>query len=418
VDSVALLHALARVAPGLGVTVSALHVHHGLSPHADGWARFCAELCRELGVELSQVHVHVDRRSRLGIEAAAREARYAVFRQQPADAVALAHHADDQAETLLLQLLRGAGVRGLSAMPATRVLDLATGLRLVRPWLGLTREQIRNYAQQAELTWIEDESNSDPAFDRSFLRTRILPELVARFPGLRVTLGRAARNFSDAVELLDELAVRDAQGGAAETSLAVSALAARSPAGARNLLRWFLEQQGLCAPSRDQLEEALRQALAARGDARLRVKVGAAWLRRHRGRLYLESAGREPAPGWRLAWTGQRELPLPAGLGRLRFEPTRGTGLSLARLRAETVAVGPRCGGERLRLAPNRPSRTLKNLLHEARVPEWERACMPLVFVGEALAWVPGVGQDFRFAAAADEAGVMPRWDRQDAVSA
>ncbi len=412
VDSVALLHALVHVAPRLGVTPSALHVHHGLSPHADEWARFCAELCRGLGVALIEVRVHVDRRLKLGVEGAAREARYAVFRQQRADAIALAHHADDQAETLLLHLLRGAGVRGLSAMPAARVLEPATGLRLVRPWLALTRAQIRGYAQRAGLSWVEDESNSDPAFDRSFLRTRILPELVERFPGLRDTLGRAAHNFADAAQLLDDVAARDAQGAAAGDSLAMSALAALSPAGARNLLRWFLERQTLSVPTRDQLEEALRQALAARADAQLRVKVGAAWLRRHRGRLYLEPAGREPAPGWRLTWTGQHELTLPAELGRLRFEPARGAGLSLARLRAETVAVGPRCGGERLRLAPNRPSRTLKNLLHEAHVPEWERGRMPLVFVGEALAWVPGIGQDFRFAAAAHEPGVMPRWDR------
>jgi tRNA(Ile)-lysidine synthase len=298
-------------------------------------------------------------------------------------------------------------------MPAARLPDPATGLRLVRPWLALTRAQIRSYARQAGLSWIEDESNSDPGFDRSFLRMRVLPELIARFPGLRNTLGRAAHNFADAAQLLDDLAARDAQRAAAGDSLAVSALAGLTSAGARNLLRWFLERQTLCAPTRDQLEEALRQALSARGDARLRVKVGAAWLRRHRGRLYVEPVGPEPAPGWRLAWTGQRELILPAGLGCLRFEPARGVGLSLARLRAETVAVGSRCGGERLRLAPKRPSRTLKNLLHEAAVPEWERGRMPLVFVGEALVWVPGVGQDFRFAAAAHEPGVMPRWERE-----
>lgn len=419
VDSVALLHSLVQVAPALGVTPSALHVHHGLSAHADEWARSCAELCRALGVTFTEVRVHVDRRSKLGVEGAAREARYAVFRQQRADAIALAHHADDQAETLLLQLLRGAGVRGLSAMPATRVLDPATGLLLVRPWLRLARAKIRSYAQRAGLSWIEDESNRDPAFDRSFVRTRILPELVARFPGLTETFGRAAHNFADAAQLLDDLAARDAQGvGAAGESLSVSALAALSPAGARNLLRWFLQRQSLPAPSRDQLEEALRQALAARGDAQLRVKLGAAWLRRHRGRLYLQPAGREPARAWSRAWSGEHELALPAGLGCLRFEPARGTGLSLARLRAQSVAVRPRSGGERLRLAPNRPSRTLKNLLHEAAIPQWERGRMPLMFAGEVLVWVPAVGQDFRFAAAAEEPGVMPRWEREGLLPA
>jgi len=411
VDSVAMLHALVRIARPMGVRASAVHVHHGLSPHADEWARFCAAVCRDLEVELTEVRVHVDRRSKLGIEGAARELRYAVFTQQRADAVALAHHADDQAETLLIQLLRGAGVRGLSAMPMLRKLDPVTGSRLLRPWLGLTRAEIRTYANSAGLAWVEDESNSDEAFDRGFLRARILPALVARYPGLRETLGRAAQNLGDAAQLLDDLATRDARGAVTGSSLAVSALAALSPAGARNLLRWFLEQQDLAVSSRDQLEEAWRQALTARTDARVRVKVGVAWLRRHRGRLYVEPFGREPAKGWCVAWSGQHELTLPGNLGCLRFEPTHGAGLSLARLHAEPVAVTLRTGGERLRPAPNRPSRTLKNLLQEAHVPEWERGRLPLLFVGGILVWVPGVGHDYRFAAAPDEPGLMPRWE-------
>jgi len=416
-DSVALLHALAQVAPRLSVTLSALHVHHGLSAHADDWARSCSEQCRALGVPLVQARVHVRRRSNRGLEGAAREARYAVFRQQQADAIALAHHADDQAETLLLQLLRGAGVRGLSAMPACRVLDPATGLRLVRPWLRLTRARIRHYAQTAGLSWIEDESNSDPAFDRSFLRLRILPELTVRFPGLVETLGRAAENLADAAQLLEDLAASDAQQVPAGDALPVSALTALSPARRRNLLRWFLERQRLPPPTRDQLEEALRQTLAARPDAQLRVKLGAVWLRRHRGNLYLEPTQREAARSWSRTWAGADHVALPGGLGRLRFEPTHGTGLSVARLRAQSVTVRLRVGGERMRLAPNRPARTLKNLLQETHIPVWERARLPLVLAGETLVWVPGVGQDFRFSAAADEPGVMPSWERDGAAS-
>ncbi len=412
VDSVVLLHALVQLAPRLGVAPSALHVQHGLSPHAQDWASFCAGLCRGLGVPLREVRVKVDRGSKLGIEAAAREARYAVFRQQQAEAVALGHHLDDQAETLLLQLLRGAGVRGLSAMPAARVLEAGSSLRLVRPLLSVTRAQILTYAEEAGLSWVEDESNSDPAVDRSFLRARILPQLVERFPGLRDTLGRAAHNLADAALLLDDLATSDARGALAGDSLAVSALAGLSPARARNLLRWYLEQQSLTPPSRDQLEEALRQALAARGDARIQVKLGAAWLRRHRGRLYLEPSGQEEVRGWRLTWTGRRELSLPAGLSSIRFDPVHGAGLSLARLCLGEVVVRSRLGGERMRLAANRPSRTLKNLLQEAAVPEWERNRFPLVFAEDCLVWVPQVGMDHRYAAQAGEQGVLPQWVR------
>jgi tRNA(Ile)-lysidine synthase len=277
--------------------------------------------------------------------------------------------------------------------------------------LEVPRTQIVGYAHEAGLSWIEDESNSDPAIDRSFVRARILPALAARFPGLRETLGRAAHNLADAAQLADDLATSDARRASVGDSLHVSALAALSPVRARNLLRWFFDRQGLPAPSRDQLEEALRQALTARDDARMEVKLGAAWLRRHRGRLYLEPAGRQRVRGWSRTWTGERELQLPAGLGALRFEPALGAGVSLARLRGENVVVRPRSGGERLRLARDRPSRTLKNLLQEAAVPEWERDRLPLLFAGDALVWVPGVGQDCRFAAAAEEPAVMLHWN-------
>ena len=410
VDSVVLLHVLSRLAPRLRTTLSALHVHHGLSPHADEWADFCDRFCRDLAVPLRQARVAIDRDSPLGLEAAARGARYAVYREQQSDAVVLAHHLDDQGETLLLQLLRGAGARGLSAMPLLRLLEPASNLRLFRPLLKVTRAQIGAYARAQRLTWIEDESNSDPAIDRNFLRLRVLPELAARFPGLRETLGRAADNLADAVQLADDLASHDARRAAATDSLDLSALAVLSPARARNLLRWFVERHGLPAPGREQLEEALRQALSARGDARMQVKLGAAWLRRHRGRLYLEPVGRQRTRGWARTWSGERELALPSGLGWLRFEPSLGAGISLARLLAGAVVVRPRSGGERLKLAPDRPSRTLKNLLQEAAVPEWERERLPLVFAGDALVWVPGVGQDCRYAAAAEEAAVMVHW--------
>jgi tRNA(Ile)-lysidine synthase len=410
VDSVVLLHVLVGLAERSGAMPSAVHVHHGLSPHADRWADFCAGLCRNLGVELREVRVAVPRRSKLGVEGAAREARYAVFRQQPADAVALGHHADDQAETLLLQLFRGAGARGLSAMPACRVLEPATGLRLVRPLLSVGRAELLAYAAKAGLSWVEDESNCDLTFDRNFLRAGILPQLGQRFPGLRQTLGRTALNLGEAVRLLDELAAGDA--GPVQQGLAVSALAALSPERARNALRWYLEQHGVPPPGRARLEEALRQALMARGDSRLQVSLGPARLRRHRGRLQLEATVRTVPADWSVTWSGEPQLDLPEGLGTVRFEPALGTGLSLAGLREHAVALRGRSGGERLRLTPGRPSRTLKNLLQEAGTPEWERDRLPLLFAGDALVWVPGIGMDQRFAAQPGAEGVLPQWVR------
>ena len=410
IDSVVLLHCLMRVGPALDLNLSALHVHHGLSDNADAWARFCERLCSELGVSCRVVRVQVDRHHRLGLEAAAREARHAVFSAQRADAIALAHHQDDQAETLLLQLLRGAGVRGLSAMPPVRALDASTRLQLVRPLLEVTRAQIVAYAQEAKLTWVEDESNADPAMDRNFLRTRVIPVLKQRFPAAGATLHRAAQNAAEASALLDELAQLDGETAVTQGGLEVGALARLSLARARNLLRWFLERAGLALPARDRLEEALRQILQARRDARLEVGLGNATLRRHRGRVYVEATIAAAPAGWVCAWHGETRIDLPDGLGAMRFEQAVGAGLSLQRLRDQPTVIRPRSGGERIRLAHGRPSRTLKNLLQEAAIPPWRRDQMPLLFSAGDLVWVPGVGADHRYAAQPGEASVLPEW--------
>jgi tRNA(Ile)-lysidine synthase len=411
VDSVVLLHALAGLAPRFNLALSALHVHHGLSPRAERWAQFCEHLCERLSVPCSVVRVKVDRRRKLGLEGAARAARYAAYRDCDADIIALAHHQDDQAETVLLQLLRGAGVRGLSAMPRERRLP-GSNLQLLRPLLNVTRAQILAYAHAAHLRWIEDESNADPAIDRNFLRARIMPVLVERFPGSPTTLARAADNAADAAQLLDDLAELDAGQARVDDGLDTTALAKLSLPRARNLLRWVIEGQGFAAPSRDRLDEAVRQALQARADAKVQVDLGEAVLRRHRGRLYLSVARLLPSD-WEINWQGQTRVQLPAGLGCVQFERALGVGLSLERMRAPTV-IRPRLGGERIRLAPGRVSRTLKNLLQEAGIPQWRRDSLPLLFSAGDLVWVPEIGADVRYAARGGEPGVLPRWIRSE----
>jgi tRNA(Ile)-lysidine synthase len=413
VDSVVLLHCLERIAPALGCELTALHVHHGLSRNADAWSQFCEHLCAELCVPCNVVRVRVERRHALGVEAAAREARYRVYRAQQADLVALAHHQDDQAETVLLQLLRGAGVRGLSAMAKVRSLDRTGRLRLGRPLLDLTRAQILAYARAANLAWVEDESNADLAMDRNFLRANIMPMVVQRFPAASMTLQRAAENAAEAARLLDDLARLDARGAVDENSIEVSGLAALSGDRARNLLRWFIEQQDLALPSRDRLEEALRQALDARRDATLEVALGAALLRRHRGRIYLEPRTKQVGVDWQREWRGETRVELPRALGTVQFEPAVGAGLSLQRLR-EPAVIRPRSGGERMRLGPGGRSRTLKNLLQEAGVPHWRRDRLPLLFCANDLVWVPEIGFDCRYVAQSGEAGVLPQWIASD----
>jgi tRNA(Ile)-lysidine synthase len=204
---VVLLHAIHRLGATLNLRVSAIHVHHGLSVNADQWATACESICLGIDVPLTLVRVTVDRGSSQGLEAAARAARYAAYSAVAADFLALAQHADDQAETVLHQMLRGTGLRGMAGMGEAR--QLRDGLKLLRPLLTVTRAEIEAFAVENRLEWIEDESNADTGFTRNFLRHEITPLLAARFPHFRESLARTARHASEADEMLDALAKID-----------------------------------------------------------------------------------------------------------------------------------------------------------------------------------------------------------------
>ncbi|MFN4148153.1 MAG: tRNA lysidine(34) synthetase TilS [Rhodocyclaceae bacterium] len=280
IDSVVLLHALARLRPeGL----SALHVHHGLSPHADEWADFCAVYARGLRVPFACVRVAVERDSPDGLEAAARRARHAVFDRTPAEWIVLAHHRDDQAETLLFNLLRGAGLAGAAAMHE------ASG-RLLRPLLTVGRAEIEDYARAHHLDWIEDESNADVRHSRNFLRHRIMKPLTQRFPAAARNLAAASERFAAAEALLDELARIDLAGEEG-FPLAIERLEILTEPRARNVLRYLLTRHRVRIPSEARLREALRQMLTAAGDRHPVVQFGNHRLLRRQGRIYLEPAG-------------------------------------------------------------------------------------------------------------------------------
>jgi tRNA(Ile)-lysidine synthase len=410
-DSMVLLDAMATVASGRPLALSAVHVHHGLSPNADRWADFCAAECARRAVPLAVHRVRVEGAADLGIEAAAREARYRVFDAIDADFVVVAHHAGDQAETLLLQLLRGSGPHGLAAMP--RVRDLPSRGTLVRPLIGLPPAAIDAYAKARGLAWIEDESNADVSMNRNFLRHEIAPRLAARFPGYPATLARAASHQADAAVLLDDLAALDARDaivdaadrGAMLDRRALSVLAARATHRARNLLRWFLRQHGLRAPSATRLDEMLRQLAHAADDARVQLAHDGAEVGVHRGRIVVHPPA---VPPYATDWHGETSLALPHGT--LEFAPTAGTGLAAATLAAATVAVRPRSGGERIRVERNRPRQSVKRLLQAAGVPHWQRDALPFIWCGDDLAAVPGVGVDIAFVATAGEPGIEIHW--------
>ena len=254
-DSMVLLDALASVAGPRSLRLSAIHVHHGISANADAWASFCAKQCASRNVAFTLHRLDLERKSGQSLEAVARGARYQALMAADVDVVALAHHADDQAETLLLQLFRGSGPRGISAMPAYR----AGRPTLLRPLLSLPRRLLTEYAHARGLAWIEDESNADSRHKRNALRNEIAPRLALHFPGYPETLSRAASRQAEASALLDELASIDAASGLDEDGLERALLARLSPERAGNVLRWFLRREGLRAPSEARLAEMQRR---------------------------------------------------------------------------------------------------------------------------------------------------------------
>jgi len=262
-DSVVLLHVLSRL--GLGERLRAIHVHHGLSPNADAWADFCRDFCGRLPVSLEITRVNVDLSAGVGLEAAARAARYAAFAECAADVLVLAHHQGDQAETLLFNLLRGAGVTGAAGMPAERRLSFG---RLLRPLLGTSRMALEEYAGQHALPWIEDESNADLRYSRNFLRHQIMPLLGQRFPAAENALAQAAANFGEADELLAELAAVDWQNVCKmpEATASLAGLRQLSLLRLKNLLRYRLRLLGWRVPVAARLDEFARQVQAAAPD--------------------------------------------------------------------------------------------------------------------------------------------------------
>ena len=407
-DSTVLLEALARVAPALGHPISAVHVHHGLSPNAQAWAASCERLCAARGVPLAVVRVDVERGSGDGLEAAARAARYAAYAARPEPIVALAHHRDDQAETVLLQLARGTGLKGIAAMPELRALP-GSPVSVFRPLLALGRAALLEHARERGLPWVEDESNASARHDRNYLRLEVAPLLDARFGGWRAGAARLARHAAAAGELLEALARID---GAPERAGAGLALVpGLAPERRANALRAFLAIEGLAMPTESRLAEMARQLYDARDDARVRIAVGRAMLVRHRGVAHVVAgAGDSGADGWRVAWRGEALVELGAGRGAVRFSPAVGEGLAKALSGEGDWHFGERRGGERVRLAASRPSRTLKNLLREAAVPEWDRGRVPLLFRGDTVAWVPGIGVAAEFACPAGAPGIVPAW--------
>lgn len=405
-DSTVLLHAMAVLRESLSVPLRALHIDHGIHADSVRWADQCAALCIELSVPLAQIRVSLSGRAKQGLEASARQARYAAFDEALAEGEMLlsAHHRDDQAETLLLQLLRGGGVHGMAGMPLLR--QLGRG-HLARPLLAVARAELLAYAHRHGLRWIEDPSNLDTRLERNYLRHRLIPQLEQRRAGQAKVLARSAAHFAENAELLDELAAVDLAACADGEALMIPELLRRSPARQRNLLRFFVRRAGLPLPDHRRLQAILDDLLPAAADAEPRVSWAGAELRRYRDRLYAMSP--LPAPpeaGWQQEWDGQGLLQLPCGLGDYRLSAQQG-GLDPSCLQGQRLTIRLRRGGERLRLPGHSHHASLKTLLQQAGIPPWQRARLPLLYLNGELAQVAGLWTEAAFAVKQGEWGYL-----------
>lgn len=405
-DSLMLLHGMAALRERLGdVELRAVHVDHGLSLNAGHWSAQCVSQCETLSVPLELRRVNAAPQAGQSPEAAARDARYGVLAAlvEEGDCLLTAHHQDDQAETLLLQLLRGAGPKGLAAMPP--LAKFAQGWH-ARPLLNFRRDELHHYADAHGLNWVEDESNFDTGYDRNFLRHEIMPRLKQRFPAAAATISRSARLCAEAAEVLAESAQRDLvavlrDGG----MLSVSALRDIGEARAARVLHEWIGQQGLPSPTAAQTAAIWREVIGAAEDATPLVQWEGGEVRRYRDDLYAHA----PLPAHDAAqefyWNLRADLEIP-GVGTLSATRTQGEGLDASRLEEKTLRVAFRQGGESLRPKGRKETHSLKHLLQDAGVPPWKRERIPLLWLGDELIAVAGLWISEEFSAKAGEPGV------------
>ena len=405
VDSVVLLHLLHQLQKTHHFTLKASHVHHGLSKNADKWVKFCEKLCTKLSVPLDVHYIKLPQKKSLGIEGEARRLRYEKLLKSQSDLVVLAHHEDDQAETFLLQLIRGAGVKGLSSMAH---FDDSRGLW--RPLLNVTRIDIESYAKKHQLKWIEDESNLNIDFDRNFIRYKVLPILNNRFNYIVKVISRSSSHLAEAQNLLDDLAKIDLKSYLKldnyKHKIHVKALDKLSNARAKNVLRYWLEINKQLMPSKDLLDELLRQVLTAKKDATIKIQLSKDYeIRRYKDEIYIAKKNLKGQKNYEIIWKGESEILLPNGQ-KLTFKKVKGRGINLKFLDHQKLKIRNRQGGEFFKPDSKRPTKKIKQLLQESDLPPWERENLPLIFVGDDLAFVPNFGVDVKFQTKAKELGL------------
>ena len=410
-DSHVLLHALVKLLGSESLT--AIHINHQLSPNADSWQQHCQACCDDLGVPMITEAVVVEN-SGQGLEQAAREARYAVFERilNETNLLLLAHHADDQVETVLYRLLRGTGTKGLAGIPMNRPLGLG---EILRPLLPYPRKDLEAYAAEQELQWIEDESNQDTTFDRNFLRQKVVPVLAERWPDYAARVAHSAALCAETDQLAIILAAQDLAAVYERSerigwSIALEPFMALDTSRQANLLRHWAGQHQLPQPGHRIVETVLHELLPARQDAEPLVSWGGVQLRRYQKHLHLLPEGFDDSSkdlDEKLDWDVKNNLILPDGS---EFVATIEEGNGFKIPTEANVSIRFRSGGERCKPAGRNGSNTLKKLFQEYGLEPWLRNRVPLVYVQGQLAAVGDLWVCDEFAAAEGEPGIVLQW--------
>ncbi len=383
-DSTVLTHALAVSRDRHRVPLTAAYVDHGLSPESAGWRDHCQSFAAEHGIDFVALGAAVDTQSGNGLEAAAREARYAALRSllEPGDWLLSAHHQDDQAETVLLNLMRSSGPAGLAGISSVR--RFAAGW-LVRPLLDVPRKSLQDYAASHNLDSVSDPSNLDQQFDRNYLRHEILPRFESRWPAAAQRIRRSATLAREAATLLADLArVDQTELGDRPDRLSIAGLKRLRPERQRNLLRHVIHDLGLPMPGAAHLENILSDLVAARDDAQPLVAWPGVRIRRYRERLYVMPADDLDSPRAKVQPFRRERVVLPGGLGMLVLEEGAKVGLS-EKVLAAGIELRYRQGGEEIKVLDQKHTKKLKKLLQDEGVVPWMRDRLPLVYAGGEL---------------------------------
>ena len=413
-DSVVLLHVLAQHASFLGFSLQACHIHHNLQPAAAAWPDFCAQLCEKWGIPFEFQHVQVPPHTRQGAEQAARQVRYAALDAVDADVLALAHHQDDQAETLLFRLARGTGITGAAAMRQWSPHTPPQKPRW-RPLLEIPRSVITQYAQAYSLNWVEDPSNTHTRYTRNQLRQTVFPSLSALFPAAVSNLARAAQLFGQAQTLLSDLAELDfaACAGTWQANQGIARWAYMpmqklTEPRALNLLHHLILKQGGYAPGQVRLKEAWRQLLQGQGAGLYLPLSDTHVLAAYRDWIWLRPPFSE-IPS--ITQQALSDSPIPWQGATLTLQPTPGSGIAKKSLDTPNAYWGTRQPGLRVQQHPSQTPQRFKEACQTHGIPPWLRSILPILYLDHQPAWIAGMGVLWPFSCPENMPGVTPFWE-------